>query len=121
MSGLPPASALNLATVGTVLSETLFGRVWVLRFVIAAALAATLLSRRRALDSVGALLAGALLASLAWAGHAAGERGTDRLVHLSADAVHLLAAGAWLGALLPLAHVLAKAPLDIAERATHRF
>jgi mono/diheme cytochrome c family protein/uncharacterized membrane protein len=71
---------------------------------------------------VNAALAGALLASLAFAGHAAGERGMDRVVHLSADAAHLLAAGAWLGALLPLAYVLARArALETAERATRRF
>jgi putative copper resistance protein D len=124
MSGLPLARALNRETLGTVLAQTLFGRVWVIRSVLAAALAATLLlSRRRAaLDTTSALLAAGLLASLAWAGHAAAERGADRLVHLSADATHLLAAGAWLGALLPLAHVLAHSPaLELAERAVRRF
>jgi len=124
MSGLPPARALNRATLGIVLAETSFGRVWMLRFALAVALGAILLASRRraALDWAGAALAAGLLASLAWAGHAAAERGGDRLVHLSADAVHLLAAGAWLGALLPLAHALARAPaLELAERATRRF
>jgi putative copper resistance protein D len=124
MSGMPPSAALNRDTLGTVLADTLFGRVWLLRLVLAAALGATLFpSRRRAaLDPVNAALAGALLASLAFAGHAAGERGMDRVVHLSADAAHLLAAGAWLGALLPLAYVLARArALETAERATRRF
>ena len=124
MSGLPPASALNRETLGTVLADTLFGRVWMIRFVLALALSATLLlSRRRpAFDSASAVLAATLLASLAFAGHAAAERGSDRIVHLSADAAHLLAAGAWLGALLPLAHVLSRAaPLELADRATRRF
>ena len=123
MSGLPPASALSRGTLGTVLTETLFGRVWMVRFVLAAALGAMLITgRRTALDATRALLAAALLASLAFAGHAAAERGTDRIVHLSADAAHLLAAGAWLGALLPLAHFLSRAaPLELAERATRRF
>jgi len=124
MSGLPPERALNGETLGTVLFQTLFGRVWVVRFALAAALAATLfLSRRRAaLDAASAFLAAGLLLSLAWAGHAAAERGGDRLVHLSADAVHLVAAGAWLGALLPLAHALAQAPaLESAARTARRF
>lgn len=124
MSGLPLARALNRETLGTVLAQTLFGRVWVIRSVLAAALAAALLLSRRgaALDTTSALLAAGLLASLAWAGHAAAERGADRLVHLSADAAHLLAAGAWLGALLPLAHVLARSPaLEVAERTARRF
>lgn len=124
MSGLPPARALNRDTLGTVLADTLFGRAWIVRFALAAALGATLLlSRRRAgLATLSAVLAAGLLGSLAWAGHAAAERGADRIVHLSADAVHLLAAGAWLGALLPLARLLAGAPgIGLAERVTRRF
>lgn len=124
MSGQPPAQALNRETLGTVLAETLFGRVWIVRFALASALGVALLaSRRRAgLDAASALLAAGLLASLAWAGHAAGERGSDRVVHLAADAVHLFAAGAWVGALLPLARVLASSPaIEHAERATRRF
>jgi len=124
MSGLSPARALNRDTLGTVLAETLFGRVWIVRFVLAAALGATLLlSRRRAgLATLNAMLAAGLLGSLAWAGHAAAERGADRIVHLSADAAHLLAAGAWLGALLPLARALAGAPeIGLAGRVTRRF
>jgi putative copper resistance protein D len=124
MSGLPPARALNLDTLGTVLADTLFGRAWIVRFALAVALGATLLlSRRRAgLDTLSAVLAAGLLSSLAWAGHAAAERGADRIVHLSADAAHLLAAGAWLGALLPLARVLAGThEIGLAERATRRF
>jgi putative copper resistance protein D len=124
MSGLPPAQALSRETLETVLAQTLFGRVWIVRFALAAALGATLyLARRRAaFDTANALLAAGLLASLAWAGHAAAERGADRVAHLAADAAHLLAAGAWLGALLPLAYVLAGSPsIELAERATRRF
>jgi len=124
MSGLPPSAALNRETLGTVLADTLFGRVWLVRLALAVTLGTTLLlSRRRAeFDSISTVLAGALLASLAFAGHAAGERGTDRIVHLSADAAHLLAAGAWLGALLPLAYLLSRAPApETAERAARRF
>jgi putative copper resistance protein D len=124
MSGLPPARALNRDTLGTVLADTLFGRAWIVRFALAAALGATLLlSRHRAgLATLRAVLAAGLLGSLAWAGHAAAERGADRILHLSADAAHLLAAGAWLGALLPLARLLAGTPeIGLAERVTRRF
>jgi copper resistance protein D len=135
MSGLPLARALNRGTLGVVLSETLFGRVWVVRFVLATALGAALFLARRepdgrgaALDWACAALAGALLATLAWTGHAAAEQGTDRIVHLSADALHLLAAGAWLGALLPLAHLLGRArraanapALEFAAQVARRF
>jgi putative copper resistance protein D len=135
MSGLPLARALNRETLGVVLSETLFGRVWVVRFVLATVLGAALFLARRetdgrgaALDWACAALAGALLATLAWAGHAAAEQGADRIVHLAADAAHLLAAGAWLGALLPLAHLLARTlraadaqALELAGGVTRRF
>lgn len=130
MSGLSPARALNGETLDTVLAQTSFGRAWIVRFALAGALGASLfVSRRRAaLDAARAVLAAGLLASLAWAGHAAAERGTDRVVHLSADAAHLLAAGAWLGALLPLAQVLARAreaagaaAPGLAQRTLRRF
>lgn len=136
MSGLPLDRVLDRQTLGTLLNETSFGRVWMARFGLALVLGALLLSGRPAGDdrgllsrSVGsAMLAGGLLASLAWAGHAAAEQGADRIIHLLADTVHLLAAGLWLGALPPLVFVLARARhatasrgLPIAARVTRRF
>lgn len=135
MSGLPIGRALDRQILGDVLNATLFGRVWEIRFGLAVALGAMLaLSHRAAngrsaaiLDASGGFLAGALLATLAWAGHAAAEQGGDRIVHLSADAAHLLAAGAWLGALPALIFVLGLArggstdTLDFAARVTRRF
>jgi copper resistance protein D len=114
-----------------VLGETLFGRVWLVRLLMAAGLClAVAASRssehrvRRAAQTVGALLAALLLATLAAMGHAAGERGVDRTAHLSADALHLLAAGAWLGALVPLVGILKQGSVptyEIAVQATRRF
>lgn len=50
-----------------------------------------------------ASLAGAIaLASLAWSGHGAMDEGWLRFWHCLSDILHLLAAGAWLGALLAL-------------------
>jgi putative copper resistance protein D len=43
-----------------------------------------------------------LMGSLAGSGHAAGTPGALGAVHLVADVLHLLAAAAWLGGLLPL-------------------
>jgi len=43
-----------------------------------------------------------LMGSLAWSGHAAGSPGAIGDIHLIADVLHLVAAGAWLGGLLPL-------------------
>ena len=115
MSGANLVDAFDRKTLGAALAETLFGRVWIARLTLAAALCGALLFLWRASHRgealilvVCATLAGGLLATLAWAGHAAAELGADRIVHLSADVVHLLAAGAWLGALPPLAFVLAR-------------
>jgi putative copper resistance protein D len=50
-----------------------------------------------------ASIAGAVaLASLAWSGHGAMDEGTLRFWHFLSDILHLLAAGAWLGAMLAL-------------------
>ena len=107
MSGTPLSQAINADTVGLVLGKTEFGRLWILRFVLAMALGALLLSigrsaneQRRLRIAVGAVLvAAAYLASLAWAGHAAAGQGSGRYVQIVSDVVHLLAAGGWLGAL----------------------
>jgi putative copper resistance protein D len=57
-------------------------------------------------DLVTALLAVVLLASLAGTGHAQIEEGWMSVVHVASDAAHLLAAGAWLGGLVPLGFIL---------------
>ena len=74
------------------------------------------------------MLSALLLASLAWLGHAVGEEGRDHLIHLAADVVHLLAAGAWLGGLPMLAllfhRALAGAIVEaqvVVQEATRRF
>jgi putative copper resistance protein D len=71
-------------------------------------------------------LAAALAATLAWAGHAGATQGDEGKIHLVSDALHLVAASAWLGALPPLALLYARAKddrawLDIARAATRRF
>ncbi len=117
MSGLGFERALTRETLGTVLDATLFGRIWKIRFWLAVALTALLVAARNrfdnrgwlALPTSGLLLAGTLLATLVWTGHAAGDRGIDHVIHLFADAAHLIAAGAWFGTLFPLVLVLTQA------------
>jgi putative copper export protein len=78
----------------------------------AAALLAALLpilrrSADRGLWSAGAVvLAIAVLIGPAWTGHAGATPGTAGEFPLAADVLHLLAAGAWLGGLPPLAMLL---------------
>jgi putative copper resistance protein D len=135
MSGLPASRALLPGTLGVVLRETHFGHVWTLRCILALTLAGLLVAALRKparrdswLVFVATLLAALLIASLAWAGHASAERGTERWVHLGADVLHLWAAGAWVGALPSLvgklrsSHNLRGAAVDHAvAHATRRF
>lgn len=135
MSGTGIVRSLDRETLGAVLTETLFGRVWIVRLALALALGATIVligrtsARLEGMAWACALpLACALLGSLAWAGHASAEQGFERLFHLAADVLHLLAAGAWLGALPALAFVLRRArrsadpwELAFAARSTRRF
>jgi putative copper resistance protein D len=136
MSGETLAAALSWQLFGTVLGQTGFGMLWQFRGAVAILLGALLLIRptnkspraRSALTGAGALLSGAILASLALAGHGADDSGTARIWHLGADLLHLLAAGGWLGSLPPLVFVLwqARGPgaflqLRIAQAATSRF
>ena len=127
MSGLPLDQALNRETLALV-QGTAFGHVWTVRLVLIAALCGALVTMRRPTSerlrshlSVGALvLAAAYVAALAFAGHAAG--GQDRVVQIVVDGLHLLSAGAWVGALPGLVVFLdGTRPLDDAVRVTRRF
>lgn len=64
---------------------------------------ATLVARRRAFSLIWAALG---LASLGWVGHAAGGSGLAGFGRELNQSIHLLAAGLWLGALLPLGWLL---------------
>jgi putative copper resistance protein D len=95
----------------TVARETRFGQVSLARLGAAALLAPLLPILRRSADrglwSAGAVaLAIAVLIGPAWTGHAGATPGTAGEFPLAADALHLLAAGAWLGGLPPLAMLL---------------
>jgi putative copper resistance protein D len=110
--------------VWTVLSETDFGYAWMLRLALAGLLAAMLprvhpsrppwsIGRRAAAVGVSSALVG----MLAWAGHAAASQGLAGAVHLAADILHLVAAAAWAGSLIPLAMLLDAARRDLAPAA----
>jgi putative copper resistance protein D len=88
-----------------VLSDTRFGLVWALRLLLAGALALSINDRQWNVLSIA--LAAAFLGSIALVGHAGATPGLAGRVHLASDVLHLIAAGAWLGGLLPLAMVLA--------------
>jgi putative copper resistance protein D len=130
MSGASLADAVDSGAPWTVLSETHFGMVADIRLLIAVGLAASLTFAGTSRLSlwIATALAAFLLAAIASTGHAAGTPGLAGAVHLSADALHLLAAGAWIGGLLPLGLILVTAYSEgesgwvpIARTATLRF
>jgi copper resistance protein D len=111
MSGLPLGQAMAPEVLWTVLSNTHFGIVSDIRLALAALLATALAYSgsefgKRWLPPASAA---GLVVALAWTGHAAGTPGRLGPLHLIADALHLLAAAIWIGALLPLAMLLAMA------------
>src|SRR6266446_5383353 len=103
-----PAAAVDYAAVSAVLFKTSFGRVWCWHLLLAAILVLACLGRQPRRPVV-LFLSLALLASLGWVGHAAMDDGAARIAHQLNQTVHLLAAGLWLGGLVPLAWVLRQA------------
>jgi putative copper export protein/mono/diheme cytochrome c family protein len=134
MSEQPLGAVLRDSVMPTVLTRTRFGHVWIARLAVAAALALYLLRSRadeRPLSARGgaaAVLAAALLGALALAGHGGATAGTAGVVHLVSDVAHAIAAGVWVGGLVPLALLFAAArgagdapALTVARDATRRF
>jgi putative copper resistance protein D len=128
MSGLPAAQALGPDTMSLVLAETTFGHVWLLRLALVIAFAVVLFALRRSQRStrsvlmIALVIAAGYLCALAWSGHAGAAAGPQRYIHLPSDVLHLLAAGAWLGALPALVRLLGSAPrIDEASHAVRRF
>ncbi len=133
MSGMPISAVLPAGVLGIVLTQTHFGEAWLIRLALALILAGCLAVQRftriQLPTVIGALAAAVFVASLAWAGHgAAAEEVPFDAIHLPADILHLLATGAWLGALLPLGLLLAEArregsagAVTAAQAATLRF
>src|SRR5579862_6964643 len=89
MSGKSFSAVVAQGIAATVLTDTQFGHLWVLRLIIIILLIpfAAMLAKRRALDAVGAVLGAALLAATAWQGHAGAEEGVAGLVHAGADEI----------------------------------
>ena len=109
--GKPIGEVIADGTIWTVLSRTQFGFAWEMRLLFGVLLAAFLLPRRAGAATwqafAGVLLAASYLGSLAFAGHGAEGLGFERSIHLAADFLHLVAAGLWLGGLVPLVLLLA--------------
>ena len=95
----------SLGVVWMVIRLTAFGTLWSLRLVLAVfVVTLALLPVWRWTAWIELVALTILLASLAGTGHAL----TGGAFHIIADALHLLAAGAWIGGLLPLGFALAE-------------
>jgi putative copper resistance protein D len=119
MTGLSFVDSFSTSTWKTVLFETVFGHIWQFRLgVIAAALVLALsrlagngVPRRPAVLALW-LLSLVLLVSLAWISHAAAAG--LQPISLIGDALHLCAAGVWIGGLVPLVIFLTRASVSSA-------
>jgi copper resistance protein D len=115
-----------------VLTKTGFGTAWTARFAFAVLVGACLPVKpaqwKVARRAVAVCAAACLVGALGFTGHAAAGVGITGLVHFASDIAHLVAAAAWVGALVPLALLLHAAGLSadqscvaVARQATQRF
>ena len=124
IAGAPPWP-IDREAIGMLITGSATGTAWKARMValIVAVIAALIAAGRTAPLGMVALAAGIALATLAWTGHGAMDEGATGWAHLLADILHLLAAGAWVGALLGLTLLVVRpaARVDVAHlRLTHR-
>ena len=93
-------AALDMSTLESVIEDTSFGKVWVLRVSLLLCLFALLAFARRPRKQrlrLHIALASVIAGSLAAVGHTRTHEGPLRAIHALSDSLHLLAAGAWLG------------------------
>lgn len=118
------ADATNLSSfidaVPVVAFRTQYGRWFVFRCALLIILPWLPLGTR--FGGVMALVLAALaLAVQPWLGHAGAIGGSLGIELISSETLHLLAAGAWLGGLLPLLIAIGKLPHEAAATACRRF
>ncbi|WPN55986.1 copper homeostasis membrane protein CopD [Pseudomonas sp. P9_31] len=108
--------------------ETDVGLAWTVRIVALVVAGLAVMLRAPGVGLLVAVFVGGIaLSSLAWSGHGAMDEGSRRYWHFAVDILHLLAAGAWLGALMAFA-LMAKinalqteVRLRLLVRAVNRF
>ncbi|WP_296744552.1 copper homeostasis membrane protein CopD [Mesorhizobium sp.] len=102
------ADAVDLQTLLNVLGSTSVGKAWLAQLFAALAVTGAQFVHGRAGLVATAAASGLSLATLALTGHAVMQDGWQGVAHPLNDVLHVLAAGAWFGALSPLIVVLAK-------------
>jgi copper resistance protein D len=93
---------VDRGSIAAMVFETPMGVAWQVRMAALAAIAVLAFVRNPVVRVAQVAFAAAALASLAWTGHGAAGEATKGGIQLVADIVHLLAAGAWIGALVAL-------------------
>lgn len=100
------SDALDQAVIGAVLTGTSDGQAWAMQAVAAALLVAFRFVPTRAMLGGMAGAAALWLLGLTFAGHAVMDEGWLGVFHRGNDALHVLTAGAWFGALVPVLLIL---------------
>ena len=120
MAGVPLAQ-VDPATIRMMVTDTPMGQAWAVRMIALVVLLGVVSVLHRAF-AVAALLAALALGSLAWTGHGAAGEGNAGTLQLVADIAHMLAAAAWIGALVGLgAMVFGKSHSKTAHAALDQF
>jgi copper resistance protein D len=110
----------TLRALEPVALDTQFGHLVLIRFALLL-VAVSLLDGRGWRLVAALLLAGAALAMQGGIGHAGATGGVTGVRLLASEALHLLAAGAWLGGLLPLLVLVGSLPPSAAAEVCERF
>ncbi|MES2337309.1 MAG: copper homeostasis membrane protein CopD [Pseudomonadota bacterium] len=118
-----PLRSIDPEVVRFILVDTGSGNAFAMRSAALVVATTLLIARRRAAATPFAVLA---VVTLAWTGHAANSEGIAGTAHRFVDAVHLLAAAAWLGGIAILLRMNAGAtvavlPLEERIAALRRF
>lgn len=102
MAGTRPEE-VDSATLAMLVTETSLGWALIARLaalLVAAGCAFAFAGRPAAALTIATVAGAIAVATLAWSGHGGATEGALGIVHLLSDILHLLAAAAWLGALL---------------------
>ena len=125
-----PIWPVDWEAVGAMLTGNAVAAAWKVRMAaLGLALVAALAPAGHRVALVIVALAGAVaLSTLPWTGHGAMDEDTVGWVHLAADILHLIASGAWVGALIALVLLVSQpvarvdaAHLALTHRALHGF
>ena len=99
---------VDRGSIEAMVFETPMGLAWQARMLALAAIVALAIARNSIARLAQVGFAAVALGSLAWTGHGAAGEAVAGWIQLVADIVHLLAAGAWVGAIVALGLMLAR-------------